>query len=302
MKIVVAGGTGLIGSALTSRLLDQGHSVATLTRSPVARMPARNQRWHTWSPPAPGAWQKAIDGADAVVNLAGEPIAAKRWSEAQKKKIRSSRIDSTRALVEAIAKAERKPRLFINGSAVGYYGPHGDEVLTESSPPGDDFLARVCVAWEDEAMKAQEHGVAVVRLRTGIVLAREGGALAKMAPPFKLFAGGTLGSGRQWMPWIHLEDEIGLILFLLEHPEARGAVNAAAPNPATMKEFCQTLGRVLRRPCWAPVPAFALRLMLGEMAEMLLAGQRVMPDAARRLGYSFRYPNLHDALSACMPL
>jgi len=302
MKFVIAGGTGLIGSALCSALLEKGHSLTVLTRSPVTSMPASNKKWRTWNPPSPGPWEEAVDGADAVVNLAGEPIAAKRWSETQKKKIRSSRIDTTRALVAAIAKASKKPGLLLNASATGYYGPRGDEVLTEESPPGNDFLARVCVEWEGEAKKAEDHGVRVIRLRTGIVLARGGGALAKMAPPFKFFAGGPLGSGKQWLSWIHIEDEVGLIVFLLEHPEARGPINSVAPNPVTMKVFCQTLGQVMRRPCWAPVPAFVLRLALGEMAEMLLTGQRVAPAAAQRLDYKFRYPALHEALNACMPL
>ena len=302
MELVIAGGTGLIGSALSLQLLEKGHSPTVLTHSPVPRIPISNRKWQPWSPPAPGAWEETIDGADAVINLAGEPIAAKRWSEEQKEKIRSSRVDTTRALVGAIAKAKKKPRLLLNASAVGYYGPHRDETLTEGAGPGDDFLSRVSSAWEDEAEKARDYGLRVIRLRTGIVLARDGGALAKMAPPFKLFAGGPLGSGKQWLSWIHIEDEVGLILFLLEHPHAHGAVNATAPNPTTMREFCKTLGRVLHRPSWAPVPAFVLRPMLGEMADMLLTGQRVFPDTAQRLGYRFRYPNLYEALQACMPL
>jgi hypothetical protein len=299
---VIAGGTGLIGSALSLQLLEKGHSLTILTRSTVARAPTANKKYQSWSPPLPGAWEETIDGADAVINLAGEPIAAKRWSEKQKEKIRSSRIETTRALVSAIAKAGQKPRLLLNASAVGYYGPRGDEPVTEEAGPGDDFLSRVSIAWEEEAKKAQEHGLRVIRLRTGIVLAREGGALSKMVPPFKFFAGGPLGNGKQWLSWIHIEDEARLILFLLEHPQAQGAVNATAPNPATMREFCKTLGRVLNRPSWAPVPAFVLRLVLGEMADMLLTGQRVLPDAARKLGYSFRYPTLFEALQACKPL
>lgn len=302
MKLVIAGGTGLIGSALSLQLLEKGHSLTILTRSPVSRPPTADIKYQSWSPSLPGTWEETIDGADAVINLTGEPIAAKRWSEKQKEKIRSSRIETTRALVSAIAKAGQKPRLLLNASAVGYYGPRGDESLTEEAGPGNDFLSRVSIAWEEEAKKAREHGLRVIRLRTGIVLAREGGALSKMIPPFKLFAGGPLGNGKQWLSWIHIEDEVRLILFLLEHPHAQGAVNATAPNPATMREFCKTLGRVLNRPSWAPVPAFVLRLMLGEMAEMLLTGQRVLPDAARKLGYSFRYPTLLEALQACKPL
>ena len=292
MKLIIAGGTGFIGSALCERLVRLGHSLTLLSRSASLGATVANK----------GAWEKAVEGADGLINLAGEPIAAKRWINRHKEKICQSRIDATRALVSAVAKAKVKPKFLINGSAVGYYGPHGDETLTEDAGPGGDFLAQTCREWEAEARKAEEHGLRVVRLRTGMVLGKGGGALAKMAPPFKLFVGGPLGSGRQWMSWIHLEDEVGLILALMEHASARGAVNATAPNPVTMREFCQSLGRVLNRPCWAPVPAFALRLLLGEMAGILLAGQRVLPAAAQKLGYTFRYPTLYEALTACTPL
>lgn len=302
MKLVIAGGTGFIGSALCDRLAQRGHSLTLLTRSPSpAATDARRKRM-TWNPPAPGAWEQAIEGADGVINLAGEPIAAKRWTDRQKEKIRRSRIDATQALVAAVAKARERPRFLLNGSAVGYYGPRGDETLTEDAGPGGDFLARVCRDWEAEAVKAEASGLRVIRLRTGIVLGKGGGALAKMVPPFKLFIGGPLGSGRQWMSWIHLEDEVELIAALVAHDSARGAVNATAPDPATMKDFCRTLGRALHRPSWAPVPAFALRMLLGEMADMLLTGQRVLPAAAQKLGYTFRYPTLDEALTACMPL
>lgn len=302
MKLVVAGGTGFIGSALCARLTGQGHSLILLVRSISAAAEAPNKTAILWQPGSAGAWEQTLEetiaGADGIINLAGEPIAAKRWTEGQKRKLRSSRIDTTRILVTAIGRAKKKPGFFINASAVGYYGPRGDEVITEESGPGGDFLAEVCSEWEEEAKKAEAHGVRVIRLRTGIVLGKGGGALSKMVPPFKLFIGGPLGSGRQWMPWIHLEDEIGLIQFLLENNGARGAVNATAPNPVTMKEFCRTLGSVLHRPCWAPVPAFALRLLLGEIAEMLLTGQRAVPAAAQKLGYRFRYPRLQEALEA----
>ena len=302
MRLVIAGGTGFIGSALCTKLLDQGHSLTLLTRSQSPSSVLPNKKWITWEPASVGVWEQAVDGVDGVIHLAGEPIAAKRWTEAQKEKIRSSRINTTRALVAAIAKAKEKPKFLLNSSATGFYGPHGDETLAEESEPGKDFLSRVCTDWEAEARKAEGYGLRVIRLRTGIVLGKGGGALSKMVPPFKLFAGGPLGTGNQWMSWIQLEDEIGLILFLLEHPNANGAVNATAPNPVTMKEFCKTLGRVLRRPSWAPVPSFALRLLLGEMADMLLTGQRVLPAEAQKLGYSFRYPTLYEALQALMPL
>ena len=302
MKLVVSGATGFIGSALCPRLLEKGHTLVLLTRSAPPEPTTPSKRWLHWTPGAPGEWEKAVDGADGIINLAGEPIAARRWTATQKSRIRLSRIESTRSLVEAIAKANQKPGFLLNASAVGYYGPRGDEPITEESPPGTDFLSRVCVEWEEEAKKAEPLGVRVIRLRTGIVLGPNGGALAKMVPPFKLFVGGPLGSGMQWMSWIHRDDEVGLILHLIENSRASGAVNATAPNPVRMKEFCQTLGKILHRPCWAPVPAFALKLMLGEMADMLLTGQRVLPAAAQKLGYQFRYPLLYEALQACMPL
>lgn len=302
MKLVIAGGNGFIGSALCKRLVETGHSLTLLSRSASLGATVAGGRWLAWNPPTPGVWEKAVEGADGLINLAGEPIAAKRWTNRQKEKIRQSRVDTTRALVSAVARANEKPRFLINGSAVGYYGPRGDETVTEDAGPGGDFLAQTCREWEAEASKAEAYGLRVVTLRTGVVLGRNGGALAKMVPPFKLFVGGPLGSGRQWMSWIHLDDEVGLILALMEHASARGAFNAAAPNPVTMREFCQSLGRVLNRPCWAPVPAFALRLLLGEMADMLLTGQRVLPAAAQKLGYTFRYPTLYEALTACAPL
>ena len=302
MKLVLTGATGFIGSALCSRLLERGHALTLLTRRtpPDATTPVKT--WRHWTPGAPGDWETLLDGADGVINLAGEPIAAKRWTETQKRRIHSSRIDATRSIVEAVTKAKRRPTLLLNASAVGYYGPHGQEIVTEETPAGTDFLSSVCRAWEEEAQQAKPLGLRVVRLRTGIVLGPGGGALAKMVLPFKLFIGGPLGPGTQWMPWIHLEDEIGLILYLIENRQAAGAVNGTAPNPVTMKEFCQTLGKVMHRPSWAPVPSFALRLILGEMADMLLTGQRAVPTAAIELGYRFRYDNLSDALKACIPL
>lgn len=302
MKLVICGGTGFIGSALCRRLLERGHSLTLLTRSASLGSITANKKWITWQPGSPGAWEEVIDGADGAINLAGEPIAAKRWTETQKERIRSSRIITTRALVTAISKAKEKPKFLLNASAVGYYGPRGDETITEETAPGSDFLSRVCIEWEEEAKKAEGYGLRVIRLRTGIVLGRGGGALSKMVPSFKLFAGGPLGTGRQWMSWIQIEDEVGLTSFLMENPNAHGAVNATAPDPVTMREFCKTLGKVLHRPSWAPVPGFALRLLLGEMADMLLTGQRVLPARAQQLGYTFRYPNLYEALKSLLPL
>jgi uncharacterized protein (TIGR01777 family) len=302
MKLVIAGASGFIGSALCSRLLDKGHVLTLLTRVTPRDASTATKRWLQWTPGTPGAWEAGVDGADGVINLAGEPIAAKRWTGRQKQKILTSRIETTNSLVEAIRKAKQKPGFLINASAVGYYGPRGDETVTEEAGAGKDFLSSVCREWEEEAKKAESLGLRVIRVRTGIVLGRGGGALAKMVPPFKFFVGGPLGSGTQWMSWIHLEDEVGLMLYLIEHSQATGPFNATAPNPVRMKEFCQVLGQVMGRPSWAPVPAFILRLALGELAEMLLTGQRVIPAAAQRLGYQFRYANLDAALKACMPL
>ena len=302
MKLVVTGASGFIGSVLCSRLLQKGNTLTLLTRSAPRETSTGTKRWLHWRPGMSGDWESTLSAADGVINLAGEPIANKRWTIKQKHQLRLSRIDTTVGLVRAIAKSKQKPKFLLNASAVGYYGPRGDETIGEEVEAGTDFLAALCRDWENEAIKAEKLGVRVIRLRTGIVLGPGGGALAKMAPPFKFYVGGPLGSGKQWMPWIQLEDEVGLIVHLIEHPHASAAVNATAPNPVTMKEFCRTLGQVMGRPSWAPVPAFALRLMLGEMAEMLLTGQRVVPAAAQRLGYQFRYLNLLDALQACMPL
>lgn len=297
MKLVISGASGFIGSTLVERLANKNHTLILLSRS--RRDGGRsNIQWTAWEPGQAGTWQEAMDGADGVIHLAGEPIAGKRWSEAQKQRLRESRIDTTRMIVAGIAKAKQKPKFLINSSAVGYYGPHGDETLTEESPPGSDFLGQLCAAWEAEASKAREQGLRVSLVRTGIVLGKGKGALAKMVPPFKLFAGGRLGSGKQWLPWIHIEDEVGLIDFLVDHEKADGPFNATAPNPVTMDEFCKALGRVLNRPSWAPVPASILSLMLGEMAEMLLTGQRALPQAAQKLGYEFKYPNVLEALES----
>ena len=299
MKIVITGATGMIGSVLIDRLSTQfDSSLILLSRNPGREIHVANKQWLLWQPGFDGEWGRAIDGADAVINLAGEPIAGKRWSAQQKLILRSSRIDSTRSLVEAIGKAKIKPKTLISASAVGYYGPHGDERLDETSKPGDDFLSRLCVDWENEAKKAEAFDVRVCLLRTGVVLAKYAGALRKMVPPFKLFAGGPLGSGQQWMPWIHIDDEVSLIEFLLDRADAHGAFNGTAPNPVTMAEFSRTLGGVLNRPSWVSVPPSILALMVGEMADMLLTGQRATPEAALKLGFQFKYPHLVDALSA----
>ena len=289
MRVLVTGGTGFIGAPLCRALRGAGHSVTVVTRDPAhAEGPAVG-----WDGVA-----NAVAWSDAVVNLAGEPIAGHRWSTARKQRIRDSRVQATQDLVDAVAAASKRPQVLVSASAVGYYGPHGDEPLDETAGPGTDFLAQVCQAWEQEAERAEQRGIRVVRLRLGVVLAADGGALAQMLPLFRAFLGGRLGGGRQWMSWIHRDDVTGLVVDTLADPRYTGAVNATAPTPVTNRDFTRALGRVLARPTVLPAPAFALRLALGEMADMLLTGQRVLPAAAERLGYRFRYRDLEPALRA----
>jgi uncharacterized protein len=294
VRIVVTGATGFIGAVLCARLHATGHQVVALSRNrPVARQRLADcAEVVEWSSPA---WPDAVAAADAVINLAGEAIAAGRWTAARREAIRRSRVDTTAALVGAMGRANTPPRVLISASAVGYYGPCGDAPLDETAPPGSDFLASVCVAWEREAQRAEQLPTRVVRLRIGVVLGEGGGALDRMVLPFKLYMGGPLGSGEQWLSWIHRDDVIGLIELALTRDLA-GPLNGTAPEPHQMRKFCETLGAVLRRPAWLPVPGFALRLALGEMADMLLNGQRVLPAAAQRAGYTFRYPTLEAAL------
>jgi hypothetical protein len=302
MRLVVTGATGFIGAALTRRLLQQGHGLTLFTRGRPPDASSGSKKWLHWTPEILHGWDAALEGADGVINLAGEPIAAKKWTPAQRRRIEKSRIDTTHVLVQACAKAKQKPKVFISASAVGYYGPRNDELLTEESPAGNDFLGRLCSAWEAEAFKAAELGIRVVCPRIGVVLGPGGGALTKMAGPFKYFVGGALGSGKQWMSWIHLEDVVGLINRFLDDRAIQGAVNTTAPNPVRNDDFCAALAKVLNRPCWARVPAFALKLALGDLADLLLTGQRVMPAAAEKFGYQFRYRDLEPALQACQPL
>jgi uncharacterized protein (TIGR01777 family) len=285
MRVLVTGGTGFIGAALCHALTGAGHAVSVVTRDPRAAL-----GWEGVS--------AAVRESDALVNLAGEPLGSRRWSARQKELIRESRVRATRTLVDAAAAAGPRPRILVNASAVGYYGPRDDEALDESAGPGAGFLADVCRAWEEEARRAEDLGLRVVRLRLGVVLAADGGALARMLPPFRAFVGGPIGSGRQWMSWIHRDDVIGLVVAALGNDGYRGPVNATAPEPVTNREFAKALGRALARPAWLPTPASALRLALGEMAELLLAGQRVLPGVANRLGYQWRYPELGGALRA----
>lgn len=297
MKILAAGANGFIGHALLLQLLREKHEILLLTRDPH-KIQEPSVKTLGWDGKNLGGWAQKAQGVDAVINLSGQGIADKRWSAERKKELIDSRIHSTRALIEFLRSCPRKPAVFVNASAVGFYGDVPDQEITENSPKGSGFLAEVCELWEKEAAKAETLGIRTVMLRTGIVLEKGGGALAKMLLPFKLFTGGPLGSGKQWMPWIHREDEINAILFILTHSNLSGPVNLTAPYPVTMKEFCFALGKVLRRPCWAPVPGFMLRLLLGEMSELLLGGQRVVPKKLLDAGYVFRYSKCDDALKA----
>ncbi len=295
MKIVLTGGTGLIGTHLIKSLAAQGHQLTLLTRDP-ARAPAGVPA-AAWQPLEEAAPAQALNGADAVIHLAGEPIAAGRWTAARRERIEASRWTGTANLVQGLVAAERRPRVLLAGSAVGYYGDRGEELLEEKATPGAGYLAAVTERWEREAAAADQLRVRVVYLRTGVVLAREGGALPRMAAPFRAGAGGRLGNGRQWMPWVHIDDVVGLIELALRNEELHGPLNLVAPGAATNAELTRALGQALRRPAFMIVPALALKLMFGGMSETLLASQRVVPAAAGRAGYRFRYPNLEAALA-----
>jgi uncharacterized protein len=295
MRVVVAGGTGFIGSKLWESLLAKGHDVVLLTRDASRSRDLIHPKVRVVSWARGAAWESWVDGAGGIVNLAGESI-ARRWTVTAKARILASRLEATEKLRAAIEKAILKPSVLVNASAVGIYGPRGEETLDEDSPPGSDFLATTCVAWEEAARKAEALGVRVALIRTGVVLGRGGGALAKMLPPFKAFLGGPIGGGGQLMSWIHLDDLAALYVFALENPEARGPFNGTAPNPVTMREFAKALGHALHRPSFLPVPAPAVRLLLGEMATVVLDGQRVVPKRAEALGFRFRFPEVDAAL------
>jgi uncharacterized protein (TIGR01777 family) len=305
MTIVIAGGTGFLGRALSAALAQAGHDTVVLTRTathtatseaPTARRP----REVVWNPNGDaGPWAAAIDGADAVVNLAGESIAGKRWSRQQKQRILDSRIQATRSLAAAVRSAGAPPPVFVSGSAVGYYGPRGDEPATEEAPAGSDFLAEVCTRWEEEALRAGGDRTRVVRIRTGLVLGMDGGALPQMLPPFRFGAGGPVGSGRQYWPWIHRDDWVALVRWTIATPGVTGAINATAPHPVTNAAFARALGRAMHRPAFMPAPGFALKLLLGEMADaLLLSGQNAVPAKALNNGFQFRYEGVNEALNA----
>jgi hypothetical protein len=301
MKIALTGATGFVGSRLVAKLSQNTHTLVILSRNldrarrlfPPTTFP--QLELVGYSPLESGDWQQAVAGCDAVINLAGEPI-AERWSLEHKKAILESRQIGTRKIVEAIAKADPKPQILINPSAIGYYGSSETATFTEKSPPGSDFLADVCQKWEAEAQKAKEFGVRPIIIRFGIVLG-DGGALSKMLTPFKLFAGGPLGNGRQWFSWIHREDLVNLIIEVLNRTDLEGIFNGTAPNPVRMSQFCATLGEILHRPSWLPVPDFALELLLGEASKVILEGQQVLPEATLATGFRYQFATLKPALS-----
>jgi uncharacterized protein len=301
MKIAIAGATGFVGSRLVKQLQDQGYQIIILTRSPQQV----SDRFGTakvvgYNPLKSGEWQDSISGCDAVINLAGEPIAEKRWTPSQKRVMMESRQIGTQKIVEAIAKAAIKPAVLINASAIGYYGTSETSKFDETNSAGADFLAEVCTNWEAAAQAATESGTRVVILRLGIVLGENGGALGKMLAPFSAFVGGPIGSGKQWFSWIHRDDVVKLIIAALNDSQMQGVYNATAPNPVTMSEFAETLGTVMNRPSWLPVPNFALEALLGEGAIVVLQGQQVVPTQALASGFDFDYPLLKPALAAIL--
>jgi uncharacterized protein (TIGR01777 family) len=297
MRIIITGGSGLIGRELTATLSYAEHEVIVLSRNPdgVQDLPLKAKAVQ-WDGRTPDGCGPLVDGADAIVNLAGANIAGARWTPERKKRLRDSRLEAGQAVVEAVRAAGRKPRVVIQASAVGYYGPHGSEEVTETTPAGTDFLAQLAKDWEASTAPVEDLGVRRAIARTGVVLSPEGGALPRMMAPFRFFVGGHIGDGRQWFPWIHFTDEVNALKFLIESESASGAYNLCAPAPLTNAEFSRTLGRRMRRPCWLPVPALALRLLFGEMADVLLKGQKQMPRRLQRTSFRFIYSAADAAL------
>lgn len=301
MKVAIAGATGFVGSRLVERLHSEGHRVLVLARDserarrvfPASAYP--NLEIVGYTPAESGDWQNSIAGCDGVVNLAGVPIAEERWTAARQQAILDSRKLTTAKLVEAIALANPKPSVLVSASAIGYYGTSETAEFDENSPAGDDFLAAVCKEWEAAAQPVKNTGTRLAILRLGIVLGM-GGALAKMLPAFRLFAGGPIGTGKQWFSWIHRDDVVNLILYALQNPQVEGVLNATAPNPVRMNELCETLGKILKRPSWLPVPSLALELLLGDGAKVVLEGQQVLPKRTLVSGFKYEYPTLKSAL------
>jgi uncharacterized protein len=302
MKVAITGATGFVGSRLVERLQAEGHQVVVLSRDaakaqqafPASAFP--QVAVVAYTPMASGTWQQAIAGCDAVVNLAGEPLAEQRWTPEHKQRVLDSRQIGTQKIVEAIAQMTPKPQVLVSASAIGYYGTSETATFDETSAPGQDFLAEVCKNWEAAAVPVQAEGVRLVILRIGIVLGM-GGAIAKMLPAFKLFAGGPIGTGRQWFSWIHREDLVSLIIRAVTNSAMTGTYNATAPNPVRMADFCQQLGTAMQRPSWLPVPAFALEVLLGDGAQVVLEGQEVRPQRVLAAGFEYQYPDVPEAIA-----
>lgn len=294
MRVFVTGGTGLIGGAVVRTLLAAGHEVSLLSRSGSASAPLSGVEVVRGDPTRPGPWQERLEECDGCVHLAGEPIASGRWTKERRRAIQSSRVESTRLVADVLARGG--PTVLVSGSAVGYYGPRGDEIVEEEAEPGRDFLSDVCKAWESATTPARSRA-RVVLLRTGIVLAREGGALQQMVRPFRSFMGGPIGDGAFWQPWIHIEDEARLVCWALEERAVEGPLNATAPAPVRNRELAASIGRTLGRPSLVHVPVAILRVALGELATVVTTGQRAVPRKALSLGFRFRFPELDGALS-----
>jgi uncharacterized protein (TIGR01777 family) len=299
VRVAVTGATGLIGSKLVAALRERGDEVTVLSRDPAKASAALGVGAEQWDPAGGEAPAAALAGRDGVIHLAGEPI-AQRWTAAAKERIRDSRVTGTRNLVAGLRAAEPRPRVLLSASGMDYYGARGDEEIDESAPPGEGFLAAVCVAWEAAAQEAAALGLRVAIARTAVALDPDGGALAKMLPPFKLGVGGPVAGGRQWMPWIHVDDIVGIYLAALDGEQWSGPVNAATPTPVTNAEFSKALGRALHRPAVVPVPGFALKLLYGDMAEVVTTGRRAVPKRPLELGYAFRHPDLDEALRSAL--
>ena len=299
MRVLVTGGTGLVGSRLISRLLERGEEVVVLSRHANPELPTTCTALQG-DPAIAGPWLETLARCDAVVHLAGENVFARRWRKRFRKRLYDSRIDSTRLIAAELAKKPHRedgsPKVFVSASAIGYYGPHDHEELDEEDPPGTGFLAEICIDWEKAASAASEAGVRVCHPRIGMVLDDRGGALAKLVRPFRWFLGGPVGSGKQWISWIHVADVVGLLLFAVDCAELIGPFNATAPEPLTNWGFCKLLGKVLNRPCWLTVPGFMLRLLIGPASSVVITGQRVLPRRAVKLGYLYQFPDLEQAL------
>ncbi len=297
MKIMLSGGTGLIGRALIQRLLPAGHEVWVLSRGPGRSGLPEPVHVLQWDARTPAGWRLELEQMDAFINLAGENLGAGLWTSGRKQRIIDSRLHAGDAIVEAFRQAQRKPMVLIQASAIGYYGEDaGNQVLSPESPPGNDFLAQVCVAWEASTRPVEELGVRRVVTRTGLVLAKGSDLVQRLLLPFNLFVGGPLGGGHQWWSWIHINDEVGALQFLMENEQARGAFNLTAPHPVHMAEFGRTLAKLIGRPYWFPVPKFGLRLALGEMSTLVLSSQRALPVKLQELGYQFKFERLRPAL------